>query len=70
MTTGPEGQFFFSARDAALKGPLFHGIIGGMARGECIAGIDWWKSGALSACIDVEERRFSAAFSVVMRNGL
>ena len=25
---GPEGRFFFAARDAALEGPLFHGIIG------------------------------------------
>ena len=46
--TGPEGRFFFSARNAALKGPLFHGIIGGIARGECIAGIDGWKSGRLA----------------------
>ncbi|SPE28467.1 hypothetical protein SBA2_40030 [Acidobacteriia bacterium SbA2] len=56
--TGPEGQFFVSARNAALEGPLFHGIIGGIVRGECSAGIDWWK--------EALQRRVS----VVMRNGL
>jgi hypothetical protein len=48
-TRGLKAWLFFSARNAALEGPLFHGVIGGIARGECIAWIEL-----------VEERRFSA----------
>jgi hypothetical protein len=37
--TGPEGRFDLWARNAALKGPLFHGTIGGVARREETAGV-------------------------------
>jgi len=63
----------------ALKGPLFHGIVGGTGRGECIAGIDRWKGARQrrvsvgsdveerrlnATCGEVEERRFSAALAL------
>src|SRR5208337_3572199 len=44
--TGPEGRLLFSARNAALKGPLFHGSIGGIACREKIACVGELKSGA------------------------
>jgi len=59
--TGPVGRFFFSARNAALEGPLFHGIIGGIARRDESAGVRGQLESAAAACGDVEERRFSAA---------
>jgi len=59
----------FSSRNAALKGPLFHGIIGGIARGEEIAGVGEEKSGASAPalrriseerCLAQEKRPISA----------
>ena len=49
-TRGLKAGSSFSAFNAALKGPLFHDVISGIARGECITWIEL-----------VEERRFSAA---------
>ena len=37
--TGPKGRFFLSACNAALEGPLFHGIAGDIARRKSAAGI-------------------------------
>jgi len=34
--TGPKGPGFFCTLNAALKGPLFHGIIGGSGYGEAL----------------------------------
>jgi len=49
-TRGLKAGSSFSAFNAALKGPLFHDVISGIARGECITWIEL-----------VKERRFSAA---------
>jgi hypothetical protein len=49
-TRGLKAGSSFSAFNAALKGPLFHDVISGIARGECITWIEL-----------VEERRLSAA---------
>ena len=68
--TGPKGQFGLWTRDAALEGPLFHGIIGGVARPDETVGVGGVKPVSAPhavkcmpccACSDVEERRFSAA---------
>ena len=52
-TRGLKAGSSFSAFNAALKGPLFHDVISGIARGECITWIEL-----------VEERRFSAALAL------